>query len=881
MSNVVLSVEIKDKSVTDFFRTVNRQLDQIEGKGKKAFDGVEKGAQLSSVKIGAVAGIVTSLTNSLIELGREGAQAFLEIIEGGVALNASIEGTERVFSNLFNDPNLGAETVAFLQETARLLRIGQEEALTFGQRILPRTSDLETFQSLLRSTTIQARTTGQSVNELEFSIREALSGDFVSIRDRFDLSRATIDRIKELGEEIGLDKALAQELAAEFERLGKNDLGGGTLTGELAALRASFENLQIALSKPVFVEVKEQVADILAVFDSQNVAIDKAAQAWGDLIALIADFIGTEISQVIDSIDFANVEALAVSLAKATNAGLLLIDILLETENAGSTIERLVVVVDALAVTIEKVAVVIGALGPALDIVSGSLNPLGRLGSLAFGAIPTEAEKAETGVNSLSDALAAYEKRNSEIIQSNFERATSSGEVAKADTEAIDAALGNKKAVEDAAAAAEEAAEAQAELAEAIAKVNEESESGSLKIQIDQQRELAKAAREAADRLLEIEKNNLRALEDIRRNNANDVAAAGRDLSRKEQDIAREQARERIDLEIDTASQRVQARQRLADRLAEIERGLARSEQEGAINVDAIAVARARRQAAFDSEDATIDAGNEIRDIEQQATERREALKRSQQAEIEDAQIANQRKLEDLRISLDEAFEAQRINNERALIDFQEKQEIEARERAIKNQQEIDDFNAKQQAKLAVLNVSLQAQLEAEQAALNASVEATAAAEAEKTRIVEEQAARRRAARVAAQNQTTTRTGNSNNTGRVGGIPEFANGGQFRVGGSGGVDSQLVQFMASPDETVTITNPAKGQRAPVAGLNSLLASSPQALPLAAMGGGQSIDKSVNLNLGQMIGGSTLQDEIDSRIEQNQMLRQLKQVLGSL
>ncbi len=35
----------------------------------------------------------------------------------------------------------------------------------------------------------------------------------------------------------------------------------------------------------------------------------------------------------------------------------------------------------------------------------------------------------------------------------------------------------------------------------------------------------------------------------------------------------------------------------------------------------------------------------------------------------------------------------------------------------------------------------------------------------------------------------------------------FANGGQFKVGGSGGTDSQLVAFRASPNETVTVTRP--------------------------------------------------------------------------
>lgn len=39
------------------------------------------------------------------------------------------------------------------------------------------------------------------------------------------------------------------------------------------------------------------------------------------------------------------------------------------------------------------------------------------------------------------------------------------------------------------------------------------------------------------------------------------------------------------------------------------------------------------------------------------------------------------------------------------------------------------------------------------------------------------------------------------------GISNFAHGGQFKVGGSGGTDSQFVGFRASPDETVTVTTP--------------------------------------------------------------------------
>jgi lambda family phage tail tape measure protein len=47
------------------------------------------------------------------------------------------------------------------------------------------------------------------------------------------------------------------------------------------------------------------------------------------------------------------------------------------------------------------------------------------------------------------------------------------------------------------------------------------------------------------------------------------------------------------------------------------------------------------------------------------------------------------------------------------------------------------------------------------------------------------------------------------------GLPGFASGGDFRVGGAGGIDSQLVAFRASPGEEVYIRKP--GERDPASG----------------------------------------------------------------
>ncbi len=43
-------------------------------------------------------------------------------------------------------------------------------------------------------------------------------------------------------------------------------------------------------------------------------------------------------------------------------------------------------------------------------------------------------------------------------------------------------------------------------------------------------------------------------------------------------------------------------------------------------------------------------------------------------------------------------------------------------------------------------------------------------------------------------------------------VPRFANGGDFQVGGAGGPDTQLVQFLASPGENVRVTPPGRSRQ---------------------------------------------------------------------
>jgi hypothetical protein len=232
----IKQLQIIDKQQQAIFDVDSKKLDKAFDDAIKSARDYEKGLRktrsttkgLGAISVSAgnlAAGAIDKITGAIISLGQAAATTFFEITKRGVALNQQFELTEKVFSNVFGDPQLGKATVDFLNETADQLRIARGEAAQFAQTILPKTGGLDEFTELLRLTDIQSDTTGQKLGELEFSIREALSGDFVSLKDRFDLGTEQINRIKELTPELGRSQALITVLTEEFERLGKTDIG--------------------------------------------------------------------------------------------------------------------------------------------------------------------------------------------------------------------------------------------------------------------------------------------------------------------------------------------------------------------------------------------------------------------------------------------------------------------------------------------------------------------------------------------------------------------------------------------------------------------------------------------------------------------------------
>jgi hypothetical protein len=88
-------------------------------------------------------------------------------------------------------------------------------------------------------------------------------------------------------------------------------------------------------------------------------------------------------------------------------------------------------------------------------------------------------------------------------------------------------------------------------------------------------------------------------------------------------------------------------------------------------------------------------------------------------------------------------------------------------------------------------------------------------------------------------------------------MPRYEHGGQFHVGGSGAPDSRLVQFMASPGERVSITNPGQSRMdansskqqapAPAPVINNMVDPSQFGAALATPAGSKAIANTIQMH----------------------------------
>jgi len=219
----VIQIVIKQTSSGNAITTVTKQLGRMDNAADNS------------------SGVMSKLTSALGGLGKValgvGAGGILALGAGlaktisvGLGFNNAMEQAAARINAFTKDAGLTAEILKTVQERAAKTPFAFDEMASSAAALMPTVrASGESLEFLLEKAEILAASNPlEGLEGASFALKEAVSGDFTSIIERFNLSRSTLNELKDQGvpaleavgiamTELGLDTDLVTALAATAE----------------------------------------------------------------------------------------------------------------------------------------------------------------------------------------------------------------------------------------------------------------------------------------------------------------------------------------------------------------------------------------------------------------------------------------------------------------------------------------------------------------------------------------------------------------------------------------------------------------------------------------------------------------------------------------
>ena len=737
MATIQHQVTLDDKQYLAALQRIDKNIDKIASDGAKAFDSVQKSANLSGVQIGAIAGIVSSLTTAFIQMGQQAVDALIDIGEKSIETALEIDTLKARLRGIFDGSQEAADQAfTFIQRKSKELGIDLGE---LAGAFIPKTESLAQFERVAKIATALARSDPeQGAIGARIALIEALSGTFTSLQRRFEIPKEDISRIKEAFDTQGIEGFISA-LETVLAEGGKSfDDFANTASTSFARLSIAGEQIGGRLGGPIVESLQQATEKILEFINTNEddliVFADTIGRSIADVIDLIGrlDFSQFDTQTLIDVADYIFRIINAVELAAGQFIGL--VQSFDDSNAAGNEYVFLLSNIDDALVSLAGILALTKA---AFEAASAGAEPfIKRLEALAKfatgdimgGAAASVEAFAADQTGNLIDVTAGQEAFNKSLLESQaafkeYHDAVSGNadaqdrlrqkldESKKAGTSAADAIQALAAANRELNEATQAAEEAQAKVNEAMAEAAKDRDRKFEDIDIAFERKRLDIQIEFAQKREDAARNNLQKLAEIRQRSRQGITDAATDLERKEEDIARKFADSRIDLEREQRESRLDIETSFREKLEDIQKQSSFDLEEAERNRDAVSFLRIIRQQQQQVSVAQTDRQREIDELRIQGERKKEELRIQQQREIQEAGIANDRKLDDLRLSLERQIEAQNIAFAQQLEDIAIGEQRKNDESVRARKRDIEDAKKAYARKIADLQESLAAEL--------------------------------------------------------------------------------------------------------------------------------------------------------------------------
>jgi hypothetical protein len=250
--------------------------------------GVEKGLKSVQDTSARSEGMVGKLVNGFGALGlaAQGVGVVMDGVKGigsvfGLGALNEMEQTRASFNAFTKDAAKTEEIMGLVRAEANKTPFAFAEMAKATASLMPvaKSSGIALMDLVKEAEVLAASNPLEGLEGASFSLREAMTGDFTSIIERFNLSRSSINKWKEEGvPNIEIVRRAMQEMGFDSELIAAK---AETLDGRWSTFMDTLQTLQTRMGEPIFNAMKDGLVGLQGVVDA-NMGM---FESWADAVA--------------------------------------------------------------------------------------------------------------------------------------------------------------------------------------------------------------------------------------------------------------------------------------------------------------------------------------------------------------------------------------------------------------------------------------------------------------------------------------------------------------------------------------------------------------------------------------------------------------------
>jgi hypothetical protein len=199
-------------------------------------------------------------------------------VKSGLDFNNTLQQTEARLNAFTKDAKLTEQILEDVRkEAAKTPFEFDEMAQATAALIGPAKQADVAWQDMLKTAEVLAASNPmQGLEGATFALREAMGGDFLSLMDRFDIPRQTINKLKKQGlPNIEIVRRALKEMGLDADLVAKQ---AETMEGRWSTLNDTVTNLAATITKPIFDAASEGLGDLNAWLEANQPLLEDFAR---------------------------------------------------------------------------------------------------------------------------------------------------------------------------------------------------------------------------------------------------------------------------------------------------------------------------------------------------------------------------------------------------------------------------------------------------------------------------------------------------------------------------------------------------------------------------------------------------------------------------